>query len=64
MLKQLGDDFHPDRCRYAFVGGLLDQGVDLVTVAKLAGHSDLNVTRVYATPSMENMVDAMEELYT
>jgi integrase/recombinase XerD len=64
MLKQLGDDFHPHRCRHAFVRGLLDQGVDLVTVAKLAGHSDLNVTRSYATPSMKNMVDAMEKLYT
>ena len=64
MLKQLGGDFHPHRCRHAFVRGLLDQGVDLVTVAKLAGHSDLNVTRSYATPSMENMVEAMERLYT
>lgn len=64
MLKQLGDECHPHLCRHAFVRGLLDQGVDLVTVAKLAGHSDLNVTRSYATPSMENMVEAMERLYT
>ena len=64
MLKQFGDELHPHRCRHAFVRGLLDQGVDLVTVAKLAGHSDLNVTRSYATPSMESMVEAMERLYT
>lgn len=64
MLKQLGEAFHPHRCRHAFVRGLLDQGVDLVTVAKLAGHTDLNVTRSYATPSIEKMVDAMDRLYT
>lgn len=64
MLKQLGDDFHPHRLRHSFVRGLLDAGVDLVTVAKLAGHSDLNVTRSYATPSIENMVEAMERLYS
>lgn len=63
MLKQLGDDFHPHRLRHSFVRGLLNAGVDLVTVAKLAGHSDLNVTRSYATPSIENMVEAMERLY-
>jgi site-specific recombinase XerD len=64
MLKQLGDDFHPHRCRHAFVRGLLDQGVDLVTVAKLAGHADLNVTRSYATPSLEKMVQEMNKLFT
>lgn len=63
MLKRLGDDFHPHRLRHTFVRGLLDAGVDLVTVAKLAGHSDLNVTRSYATPSIENMVEAMERLH-
>ncbi|RIV24689.1 site-specific integrase [Alicyclobacillaceae bacterium I2511] len=64
MLKQLGDDLHPHRCRHTIVSGLLDQGVDLVTVAKLAGHADINVTRSYATPSMEKMVDALDKLYT
>lgn len=63
MLKQLGEEYHPHMLRHTFVRGLLDNGVDLVTAAKLAGHSDLNVTRSYATPSIQNMADAMERLY-
>ena len=63
MLKKLGEEFHPHMLRHTFVRGLLDNGVDLVTAAKLAGHSDLNVTRSYATPSIQNMADAMERLY-
>lgn len=63
MLKRLGDEFHPHVLRHTFVRGLLDKGVDLVTAAKLAGHSDLNVTRSYATPSIQNMADAMDKLY-
>lgn len=63
MIKQLGDEFHPHMMRHTFVRGLLDNGVDLVTAAKLAGHSDLNVTRSYATPSLQNIADALERLY-
>lgn len=63
ILRQLGDQYHPHALRHSFVRGLLDAGVDLVTVAKLAGHSDLNVTRSYATPSLEKMHEAMESLY-
>jgi integrase/recombinase XerD len=63
MLKKLGDEFHPHVLRHTFVRGLLDKGADLVTVAKLAGHTDLNVTRSYATPSLQDMADAMERLY-
>lgn len=64
MLKQLGDDFYPHRRRHVFVRGLLGQVFDLVKVVKFTGHSDLNVTKLYATPSVENMVDAMDRLYT
>ena len=64
MVKTLDPDLHPHQFRHTFVRGLLDQGVDLVTVAKLAGHQDLNTTRAYATPTLKNMADAMERLYT
>ncbi|RIV16942.1 recombinase XerC [Alicyclobacillaceae bacterium I2511] len=60
MVKTLDPDLHPHQLRHTFVRGLLDQGVDLVTVAKLAGHQDLNTTRAYATPTLKNMADAPE----
>jgi len=42
-------------------GGVVS--VDLVTAANLAGHADINVTRSYATPSIEKMVDVLDKLY-
>lgn len=60
MLNQLGKEYHLHALRHTFVRGLVDTGIDLVTVAKLAGHTDLNITRSYATPSLENMREAMD----
>jgi integrase/recombinase XerD len=64
MLRRFGEEYHPHRLRHTFVRSMLDKGEDLVTVAKLAGHADLNVTRAYATPSLGRLAEAMEGLYT
>lgn len=52
MLKKRAEqadvaDFSPHDMRRTFVGDLLDRGADIVTVSKLAGHSDVKTTARY-----------------
>jgi site-specific recombinase XerD len=47
-LKEAGlESFSPHSLRRSFVSRLLDSGVDIVTVAKLAGHSNVQTTQIY-----------------
>ena len=52
MVKKRADqarvkDFSPHDFRRTFVGDLLERGVDIATVAKIAGHSSVDTTRRY-----------------
>lgn len=52
MLKVRGqaagiEDFSPHDLRRTFVGDALDAGIDLVTVAEIAGHASTETTRKY-----------------
>ena len=50
----------PHVLRHTFAKTLLDSGVSLDKVAALLGHSDLNTTRRYTTPSAEDLTQAVE----
>ncbi|RIV17902.1 recombinase XerC [Alicyclobacillaceae bacterium I2511] len=58
LLQQYGT--HPHALRHTFCRELVQSGVDIVTVAELAGHADVNVTRRYASPTYEQMSEAIE----
>ncbi len=54
-------DFHD--LRRTFISELLDRGVDVATVAKLAGHSDPRVTLRYDRRTMETRRRAVQTLH-
>ena len=52
----------PHTLRHTFAKSLIDEGVSLEKVAKLLGHSNLNTTRVYVTPSEQDLEEAINLL--
>ncbi|MDF1520443.1 MAG: tyrosine-type recombinase/integrase [Brevefilum sp.] len=52
----------PHDMRRTFVSDLLEVGVDLATVSKMAGHEDTNTTKRYDRRSSKVMQEAVEKL--
>lgn len=62
ILKRYG--VHPHTLRHTYIRTLIEQGVDIATVAQLAGHKDINITRRYAKPTFEEMGAAVENAFS
>ena len=56
------DGVSPHVFRHSFGRGLVDAGVDLVSVAALLGHSKIETTMVYTQPRPEDLVRAVDKL--
>ena len=56
------DGVTPQQLRHSFGKHALDAGVDLVTVSKLLGHTRLDTTARYTTPSERDLEKAVERL--
>lgn len=56
------DTLTPHVCRHTFAKNLVESGVGLEKVAALLGHSSLNTTRIYITPSERDLEQAVEQL--
>jgi len=52
----------PCQLRHSFGKTLVDEGVSLDRVAQLPGHSSLDVTKRYTTPSARDLQEAVEGL--
>ena len=57
-----GVKFSPHTLRHTFGKNLVDRGVSLDRVAKLMGHSDINITMVYTMPGLEDLRKAVKSL--
>lgn len=62
----LGDDdyFGPHTLRHTFATQMIRQGVDIVIVAELLGHSHLDTTRIYSLPTDEDRMAALAKIIT
>jgi integrase/recombinase XerC len=57
--QQAGVAVTPHVLRHTFAKNLVDAGVTLEKVAMLLGHSNLNTTRIYITPSQADLAEAV-----
>lgn len=61
--RELGIPMHPHKFRHTFCTRLLKRGIELTTVAKLAGHAGINTTAsFYINTSREDKLNAVNVL--
>lgn len=56
------ENFHPHLLRHYCGTALVEAGVDVATIAKLLGHSDLNTTAIYLDIIPQHLLDAVGRL--
>ncbi|GLB61006.1 recombinase XerC [Cytobacillus sp. NCCP-133] len=61
IFEKLG--IHAHMLRHTYGRELVSSGIDIATVAELMGHSDVNVTRRYAAPSMKDLEQTVEKVF-
>ena len=54
---------HPHQLRHTYCRALVNVGIDIATVADLAGHSDINITRRYSKPTVFELEEAIEKAF-
>ncbi|SHF56103.1 integrase/recombinase XerC [Desulforamulus putei DSM 12395] len=59
--KFAGLDIHPHVLRHTAATNMLRTGADLVTVAQVLGHANLNTTAIYTKPDRKTMMEALEK---
>ena len=60
--QRVGVKITPHMLRHTFAKNALDHGADLIQVATLLGHENLNTTRRYLTPGKDDLEKVVETL--
>ncbi len=60
--QKTGVELTPHTLRHTFAKSLINAGISLEKVAMLLGHSSLETTRIYTTPSQADLARAVESL--
>lgn len=55
---------NPHLLRHTFCSILAREGVDIFTIAQLAGHKDINTTRRYSNPTDKEMAELVSKAFT
>lgn len=53
---------HPHNFRHVFCKNLADKKVSIEIIADLAGHTDLNTTRIYTKQTKEELINILEDM--
>ena len=61
MLKKY--NVNPHKLRHTFCKELVQEGINIATVAELAGHSDVNITRRYSSLSVTDLENAINNTF-
>lgn len=59
--KFAGLDIHPHILRHTAATNMMKTGSDIVTVAEVLGHANLNTTAIYTRPDRKTMSEALEK---
>lgn len=59
--NQLGIEITPHSLRHTYCKQLAENGVSIQSIAELAGHSSIETTRVYVTPSIQELKNALKK---
>jgi site-specific recombinase XerD len=62
LSTRIGTEVTAHMLRHTFAKNLMDSGVSIEKVAALLGHSNLNTTRRYITPSVQDLENAVNVL--
>jgi site-specific recombinase XerD len=67
VVKRIGQkadipDLTPHMLRHTFAKNLLDNGQNLVVVATLLGHANVNTTRLYVVPNRQDLEESVKTL--
>ncbi|MGM7724823.1 tyrosine-type recombinase/integrase [Metabacillus sp. Hm71] len=57
-------DVNPHKLRHTFCQKLINKGIDIHTVAKLAGHKDVNVTKRYTSDVELNLEKVIDQAFS
>jgi len=57
-----GVEVTPHTLRHSFAKHLINAGVTMEKMAALLGHANLNTTRLYVTPSADDLAQAVERI--